>query len=75
MPNSLPYSSSFTAYAVIQSKNSENTKQFAWGKSSMPFKSLEELNSTLATNEMQEVAADAHRISSGGEPSIMIGEE
>ena len=42
---------------------------------SMPFKSLEELNSTLATNEMQEVAADAHRISSGGAPSIMIGEE
>ena len=42
---------------------------------SMPFKSLEELNSTLATNETQEVAADAHRISSGGAPSIMIGEE
>ena len=42
---------------------------------SMPFSSLEELNATMATSEMQEVASDAHRISSGGAPSIMIGEE
>ncbi|MFQ3340354.1 MAG: hypothetical protein ACI9TK_000004 [Flavobacteriaceae bacterium] len=42
---------------------------------SMPFSSMEELSATMATNEMQEVAADAHRISSGGIPSIMIGKE
>jgi len=32
---------------------------------SMPFNSLEELQATLATSEMQEVAADVHRISLG----------
>ena len=42
---------------------------------SMPFNSLKESQATLAITEMQEVAADAHRISSGGAPSIMIGEE
>ena len=32
---------------------------------SMPFNSLEELQATLATSEMQEVAADVYRISLG----------
>tara|TARA_B100000780_G_C20951941_1_gene379779 strand:+ start:163 stop:294 length:132 start_codon:yes stop_codon:yes gene_type:complete len=41
---------------------------------SMPFNSLVELNATLATIEIQEVAADAHRISPNGAP-IMIGKK
>jgi len=42
---------------------------------SMPFASMEELSATMASKEMQEVAANAHRISSGGAPSILIGKE
>ncbi len=41
---------------------------------SMPFESLDALNQTLSSPEMQEVAADAFRISSGGDPVILPGE-
>ena len=41
---------------------------------SMPFKSAEEIQEVMSTSAMQEVAADANRISSGGAPTIMIGE-
>ena len=42
---------------------------------SMPFNTMEELQSVMATPGMQEVGADAQRISSGGLPVIMIGDE
>ena len=42
---------------------------------SLPFESLEDLQESLATPEMQEVAADAVRISSGGAPIVLIGDE
>lgn len=42
---------------------------------SMPFPSDEALQEMLATPEMQEVAADAGRISSGGAPVMLVGRE
>ena len=39
----------------------------------MPFKSAEELEEALSSPAMQEVAADANRISSGGAPTILMG--
>jgi uncharacterized protein (TIGR02118 family) len=41
----------------------------------MPFPSAEALQQALATPEMQEVAADAGRISTGGAPVILVGVE
>ncbi len=40
---------------------------------SMPFESLEALNEVMSSSGMQEVAADANRISTGGAPTILIG--
>ncbi len=40
----------------------------------MPFESAEALNAAMSSPGMQEVAADAHRISSGGAPTIMVGD-
>jgi len=42
---------------------------------SMPFNSPEELQEAMASEGMQKVAADAVRISSGGPPEIIIGDE
>jgi uncharacterized protein (TIGR02118 family) len=39
----------------------------------MPFESLEALNEAMASPEMQDVAADANRISTGGAPTVLIG--
>ena len=41
----------------------------------MPFDSPEALQSTRSSAGMQEVAADANRISTGGAPTILIGSE
>ncbi len=41
----------------------------------MPFESPEALQAVLASTGMQEVAADANRISTGGTPTILIGTE
>ena len=40
----------------------------------MPFESQEQLERIMSSNDMQEVAADATRISTGGVPTILIGE-
>lgn len=42
---------------------------------SMPFNSMEELQAAMSSTGMQEVGADAQRISTGGLPVIMIGNE
>jgi len=42
---------------------------------SMPFSSLEELQATMSTQAMQDVAKDAQRISTGGLPVTMVGDE
>ncbi|GAB2677144.1 EthD family reductase [Aliiglaciecola sp. 3_MG-2023] len=42
---------------------------------SMPFPSAEELQQTMGSVEMQEVAGDAVRISSGGAPVILVGND
>lgn len=39
----------------------------------MPFPSMEALQGAMSSAGMQEVAADAFRISSGGAPLIMVG--
>ncbi|MFT6897110.1 MAG: hypothetical protein ACJA13_001516 [Paraglaciecola sp.] len=41
----------------------------------MPFPSMEALQEVLSSEAMQEVAADAMRISSGGAPSMVIGRD
>jgi len=41
----------------------------------MPFPLAEALKQAMSTPEMQEVAADAVRISSGGAPIILVGSE
>jgi hypothetical protein len=40
----------------------------------MPFESQELLEKTMSSPGMQEVAADATRISTGGAPTILIGQ-
>ena len=42
---------------------------------SMPFPSAEAVQEAMSSPEMQEVAADAVRISSGGEPLVLVGRE
>ncbi|MDN4504378.1 EthD family reductase [Alteromonadaceae bacterium BrNp21-10] len=42
---------------------------------SMPFPSIEVLQQTMGTPEMQEIAADAVRISSGGAPVVLVGSD
>jgi len=39
----------------------------------MPFESFESLQEAMSSTGMQEVAADANRISTGGAPIILIG--
>ena len=39
----------------------------------MPFESPEALQAAMSSEGMQEVAADANRISTGGAPTILIG--
>jgi uncharacterized protein (TIGR02118 family) len=41
---------------------------------SMPFESMEALQGAMSSPDMQEVSADAARISTGGTPVIMIGD-
>jgi uncharacterized protein (TIGR02118 family) len=40
----------------------------------MPFDSMKDLEAAMASAAMQEVAADANRISTGGAPVILVGE-
>lgn len=39
----------------------------------LPFESLEALQATMASAAMQEVGADAYRISTGGAPVFLVG--
>ncbi|MGA1583883.1 MAG: EthD family reductase [Saprospiraceae bacterium] len=40
----------------------------------MPFESAEALEKAMSSSGMQEVAADANRISTGGAPTILMGQ-
>jgi uncharacterized protein (TIGR02118 family) len=42
---------------------------------SMPFNSMEDLQAAMSSPAMQAIGADAQRISTGGLPVIMIGNE
>ena len=61
-------------YSVTKFLNGPDGKAPFYQMFLMPFESLDALNQTLASEEMQEVAADAFRISSGGDPIILPGE-
>lgn len=41
---------------------------------SMPFESMEILQAVMSSPAMQDVGADANRISTGGAPTILIGQ-
>ena len=41
---------------------------------SMPFDSADALESAMSSSGMQDVAADANRISTGGAPTVLIGQ-
>jgi len=41
----------------------------------LPFESPEALQATMLSTGMQEVAADANRLSTGGAPTILIGSQ
>ena len=63
-----------TPYAITKFLNGQEGVAPYYQMFSMPFDSFEALQKTLASEEMQEVAADAFRISSGGDPVILMGE-
>ena len=63
--NKLNISQEVKPYTVTKFRNTPEGSPPYYQMGSMPFNSLEELQATLATSEMQEVAADVHRISLG----------
>lgn len=60
-------------YTVTKFISTPEKESFFYLMFSMPFASQEALDAALATPEMQEVSADATRISSGGMPVILVG--
>lgn len=60
-------------YSITKFADGPDGKAPFYQMFSMPFPSHEAMMSTLASQEMQEVAADAVRISTGGPPVIMTG--
>ncbi|MFQ3219805.1 MAG: hypothetical protein ACJAUL_002993 [Paraglaciecola sp.] len=64
----LPYT--VTRFASLDGKDPQFYQMFM-----MPFPSMEALQQVLSSEAMQEVAADATRISSGGPPSLVIGRD
>jgi uncharacterized protein (TIGR02118 family) len=62
------------SYTVTKFLNSGETPDF-YQIFTMPFKSQEALNAAVASREMQEVAVDANRISTGGPIVILVEKE
>ncbi|KMW56785.1 Ethyl tert-butyl ether degradation EthD [Candidatus Rhodobacter oscarellae] len=63
-----------TPYSVMRfAPNPDGSAAPFYQMFSMPFASGEALQAAMATAGMQEVAADAARISSGGAPVILVG--
>lgn len=60
-------------YAMTRFVETPQGKPAYYQMFTMPFPSAEALQQAMATQEMQDVAADAARISSGGAPVIMVG--
>lgn len=62
-------------YEVIKMHDSPAGPSPFYQMFSFTFPSKQALEHTLATQEMQAVAADANRISTGGAPVILIGHD
>jgi uncharacterized protein (TIGR02118 family) len=60
-------------YTVTKFSATPEGPQAFYQMFTMPFESVEALQSAMSSAGMQEVAADANRISSGGLPTILIG--
>lgn len=61
-------------YQVLKMLDGPNGPATFYQQFSLPFQSAAELKKVLASQAMQEVAADANRISTGGAPVVLIGE-
>src|SRR5690606_29872669 len=61
------------AYTVTRFLPTPAGKPAFYQMFSMPFPSAEALQELMGTSDMQEIAADAERISSGGPPVVLIG--
>ncbi|MFA3791850.1 EthD family reductase [Aliiglaciecola sp. SL4] len=62
-------------YTITKFDSHPDTPSAFYQMFSMPFPSEQMLQQTLASAEMQEVANDAVRISSGGAPVILTGND
>lgn len=60
-------------YTVTKFNSSADNLSAYYQMFMMPFESQEALDATLASSGMQEVAADAGRISTGGAPIFLFG--
>jgi len=61
-------------YSVIRFLPGQEAKPPFYLMFMMPFESVEALEQALSSPSMQEVAADSNRISTGGAPTILIGQ-
>ena len=62
-------------YKVIRFARTPESRGPYFQMFEMPFASQEALQETMNTPQMQEVGADAVRISTGGPPVILVGRE
>ena len=62
-------------YEVIKMHDSPAGPAPFYQMFSFTFPNIAALQQTLASSEMQEVAADANRISTGGTPTILVGHD
>jgi uncharacterized protein (TIGR02118 family) len=62
-------------YTVMRFGEMPQGKPAYYQMFTQPFPSAEALQQAIGTPEMQEVAADAARLSSGGPPVILVGAE
>ena len=62
-------------YTITKMHSDPDSPALYYQMFTMPFPSAEALQQTLNSPEMQEVAGDAVRISSGGAPVILIGSD
>lgn len=62
-------------YTLTKIHSSSRNQEPYYQIFTMPFPSKEALQQSMSSPEMQEVAADAARISSGGAPVILVGSD
>ncbi|MGB2741325.1 MAG: EthD family reductase [Cognaticolwellia sp.] len=65
----------FHPYTVTKIHSNPDSQAPYYQIFTMPFPTVDELQHAMNTPEMQEVARDAARISSGGAPVILVGND